>query len=29
MAIDAATEDCKLVLATNMEYVLLYLKQPD
>jgi hypothetical protein len=29
MAIDAATEDCKRVLATNMEYVKLYLKQPD
>lgn len=26
MAIDAATEDCKQVLATNMEYVKLYLK---
>jgi hypothetical protein len=26
IAIDAATEDCKRVLATNMEYVKLYLK---
>jgi len=29
MAIDAATEDCKEVLATNLEYVRLYLKQSD
>jgi hypothetical protein len=29
MAIDAATEDCKQVLVTNMEYVKLYLKSPD
>ena len=28
LAIDAATEDCKQVLATNMEYVKLFLKQP-
>ena len=29
MAIVEATEDCKRVLATNMEYVKLYLKQLD
>jgi len=29
MAVDEATEDCKRVLATNMEYVKLYLKQPE
>src|SRR4030042_7035402 len=29
LAISAASEDCKRVLATNMEYVKLYLKQPE